>query len=72
VHIVNQNALLHDVILVLASVESDARIEWSRPQEIDKDDSQGFCEVCGTMVGWMLGSTMSETEIEVQWHSLLA
>jgi putative DNA methylase len=72
VHIVNQNALLHDVILVLASVESDARIEWSRPQEIDKDDSQEFCEVCGTMVGWMLGSTMSETEIEVQWHSLLA
>lgn len=72
VHIANQNALLHDVILLLAPI--DAVIEpveaWKRPFSIPAD-SAGFCYACGTAVGWTLNSGMDEDEIGLAWRELL-
>jgi putative DNA methylase len=72
VHIVNQKALLHDVILVLAPTASQTGREWQPPQSIRKQESELFCQQCGTIVGWMLDSPLSEAEMEARWESLLA
>jgi len=73
VHIANQNALLHDVILVLALTEAATEPveEWKRPLAIPHD-SAGFCYECGTAVGWTLNSDMDEGEIQNVWKTLLA
>jgi len=77
VHIANQNALLHDVILVLAPtdlIEVSAVAEpaeaWKRPLTIPTD-SAGFCYECGTAVGWTLNSDMDDAEIQAVWKELL-
>lgn len=72
VHIANQNALLHDVILVLAPKESATRHEWQMPYHIELGDSQAFCQGCGTALGWMLNQNLAEEAIDVRWNSLLS
>lgn len=72
VHIANQNALIHDVILILAPIESLSIPEWTMPPVIDKTDSQAFCYECGTAVGWFLGCDLPEDEIRGRWQSLLS
>lgn len=72
VHIVNQKALLHDVILVLTPAASDAGRHWQLPDSVNRDDGELFCYQCGTIVGWMLDSDLSESEMEIEWESLLA
>jgi putative DNA methylase len=56
VHIVNQNGLLHDVILVLAPAGArNVEVpDWELPDKIDTSASQPFCRDCGTAVGWFL------------------
>jgi putative DNA methylase len=71
VHIVNQKALLHDVVLVLAPSDSGIKTEWEMPYQIDLDDSQSFCQECGTMLGWMLNQNLSDEIIDVRWIALL-
>ncbi len=63
VHIANQNALLHDVILVLAPAESGIRQDWELPYRVNMDDSQAFCQDCGTVMGWMLNQDLPEDVI---------
>jgi putative DNA methylase len=72
VHIVNQNALLHDVILVLAPVESTSIPHWEKVDVIDASSSRLFCHQCGTALGWMLDSRLDDEEIDSVWHALLA
>ncbi|MCB8922477.1 MAG: hypothetical protein H6662_12900 [Ardenticatenaceae bacterium] len=71
VHIANQNALLHDVILVLAPIESQARRDWVMPYLVDMTDSQAFCQDCGTVMGWMLNECLPDEVIDVRWSGLL-
>ncbi|MCP4427821.1 MAG: hypothetical protein GY803_25340 [Chloroflexi bacterium] len=70
-HIVGQNALQHDVILVLAPTELGAQRDWKRPSAIDTESSEGFTRDCGTAVGWALNH-LPVGEIEAEWQSLLA
>ncbi|MFQ5400387.1 MAG: DNA methyltransferase [Anaerolineae bacterium] len=72
VHIANQNALLHDVILVLAPAESGVHTHWERPTAIDGRSSERFIRDCGTAVGWLLNSSVPDGEIEEIWQDLLA
>ncbi len=72
VHIANQNALIHDVILVLAPVESPSIPDWTMPSDIDKTDSQAFCYECGTATGWFLACNLPEDEIRGRWQNLLS
>lgn len=71
VHISNLRALTHDAILVLAPERAGAARQWERPATIDQTDSFRFCEGCATMLGWMLGSDLTDVEIELQWNRLL-
>lgn len=71
-HIVNQNALQHDVILVLAPAASGVQPNWERPSAIDTRSSAAFTRDCGTAVGWMLHARLSNAEIAAEWQSLLA
>ena len=71
VHIANLRALIHDAILVLAPAESDLHRGWPRPVGVDKTDSRRFCQDCASVLGWMLDSDMSETEIAEQWLEML-
>lgn len=71
VHIINQNALVHDVVLVLGAVRSgDAKL-WQMPESVDKTDSYTFCEQCGSALGYMLDQSLSEAEIRTTWAGLL-
>ncbi len=72
VHIANQKALLHDVILVLAPTASGAKQDWELPYRIDLDDSQTFCRDCGTIMGWMLNQDLPEDTISSKWVGLLS
>ena len=70
VHIVNQDVMLHDLILVLGKAKMGA--EWTLPQAVRLVKRQdGFVEDCGTAVGYLLNSTLSEAEIDTTWHNLL-
>ena len=53
-HIINQNTLMHDVVLVLDAVESGEVGSWQMPETVDKTDSFAFCEQCGSALGHML------------------
>ena len=70
-HIVGQNALKHDVILVLTPAASGLQRGWERPSAIDTHCSEGFTRDCGTAVGWMLNADLSDAEIEAEWQALL-
>ena len=71
-HIVNQNALQHDVILVLAPVEQGQTTQWAKLDRIRLGDSQEFCEDCGTIVGWLLATDRTKEEIANYWQTLFA
>ncbi len=69
-HIVGQNALKHDVILVCAPVEQANTREWEPLSNI-RTNSQEFCEDCGTTIGWLLTSEhASEKEMADYWQVL--
>lgn len=72
VHIANQNALVHDVILVLAPAESEIRQDWELPYRVNLDDSQSFCRDCGAILGWMLNQDLPEDVIASKWVRLLS
>jgi len=69
-HIVGQNALVHDVILVCAPAPEAAR-EWAAVTAVTLTDSYQFCYDCGSVLGWLLGAGLSEGEIESAWRELL-
>lgn len=71
-HIVGQNALKHDVILVLAPAAAGLGRNWQRPCAIDTASSEAFTRDCGTAVGWMLAANLSDAEIAAEWQALLA
>jgi putative DNA methylase len=72
VHIVNQNALVHDVVLVLGSAQTSSVPEWTQPGAIDKNDSYLFCEQCGTLLGYLLNNNLTDQAIRDLWSELLA
>jgi len=73
VHIVNQNALVHDVVLVLSSRTSLAdRTAWPLPERVDKTSSYLFCEQCGAALGYMLRDKLTHEEIGLFWAKLLS
>ena len=62
--------MLHDLILVLGKAKMGA--EWTLPKAVRLVKRQdGFVEDCGTAVGYLLNSTLSEAEIDTTWHNLL-
>ncbi|MBE2202335.1 MAG: hypothetical protein IAE79_27235 [Anaerolinea sp.] len=72
-HIVGQNALVHDVILVLAPAAAGHVTPWQNLEKIRTGDSQEFCEDCGTAVGWLLANDyIEEEEIAHHWQTLLS
>lgn len=70
IHTANQNALLHDVILVLKSAENGGR-NWKLPTSVNRSDSRTFCKTCGTALGALLQSKQSPQQIATYWHTLL-
>jgi DNA modification methylase len=72
VHIANQNSLVHDAILVLASEEFYVEPKWCAPKLIDKSDSYLFCLECSTLLGWALEQELQETEVMAIWLQALA
>lgn len=70
-HIVGQNALVHDVILVCAPVDEGMGGEWEEVAAVTLTDSTQFCYDCGSILGWLLKRGASEAEIETTWHHLL-
>jgi putative DNA methylase len=71
VHIVNQNALLHDVIFVMGSRETAVQQDWSFPDKIELEDSQLFCRDCATMLGWMLQQNLPNNLVDQHWLRLI-
>lgn len=71
VHISNQNALVHDVVLVLGAVEGVEPAPRQLPETVDKTDSYAFCEQCGSALGFMLDQPWPEEEIRKTWSDLL-
>ncbi len=71
VHIANQNALLHDVIFVMGSARTAVLQNWPLPDTIELQDSQQFCQDCGTLLGWMLDQNLSDDLIEQHWLRLI-
>ena len=72
VHIIHQNALLHDVVLVLGKKGYNVYQDWRMPQTINKKDSFGFCKECGTLLGYFLNSNLTEQHIQNIWDSKLS
>ena len=70
-HIVGQNALVHDVILVCAPVEERAGKDWQEVTAVTLNDSAQFCYDCGSILGWLLHKQAPESEIENSWRVLL-
>jgi putative DNA methylase len=71
VHIVNQDTLLHDVILVLAPAESGCHTQWNLPNRVEMNDSQRFSQDCATMMGWLLNQNLPDMAIDAHWIKLL-
>ncbi len=70
VHIINQDVMLHDLILVLA--KKPINIDWAFPDEIQLEKgSEDFVEGCGTAVGHFLNANMTPDDIETHWRTLL-
>ena len=70
-HIVGQNALVHDVILVLAPAEQEVGQVWEKVTAVNLTDSYQFCHDCGSVLGYLLGSGLAEGEITAVWRDLL-
>ena len=70
-HIVGQNALVHDVILVCAPADEGMGGDWDEVTAVTLTDSTQFCYDCGSILGWLLHSEASEAEIEATWQKLL-
>jgi len=70
-HIVGQNALVHDVILVCAPAEVGLSGEWEEVTAVTLTDGTQFCYDCGSVLGWLLHTQAPETEIETTWRNLL-
>lgn len=70
IHIQNQNALQHDLLLVLGTHTTGE--EQLLLSTIDKSDSRTFIAQCGEMVGYFLAEHSStENEIAAYWERLL-
>ena len=67
VHINNLRALTDDAIMVFAAQDPRKSIQWERPALIDANSSAQFCSDCATLLGWMLGAKLPETEIIQLW-----
>lgn len=67
VHIKNLKSLKHDAILVLRVGKGSSK-RWERPTYIDSSDSYQFVRGCGTLLGWMLESTESESTLRHAWE----
>lgn len=72
VHIVNQNSLLHDVILVLGSNQTARQNGWTQPTAINKTDSYEFCEQCGGALGYLLEAPLTREEVIQSWADLFS
>ncbi|MBK8987510.1 MAG: hypothetical protein IPM39_15770 [Chloroflexi bacterium] len=72
-HIVGQNALVHDVILVCAPAReiSETGCEWEAVTAVTLTNSYQFCYDCGSVLGWLLHADHDETTIETTWCNLL-
>ena len=71
-HIANQNALLHDVILVLGKqVGTRGTPRWERPLTIPTSDSHAFCATCGDLLGHMLRHEFPADQIHAVWQVML-
>ncbi|PID85269.1 MAG: hypothetical protein CSB13_08905 [Chloroflexi bacterium] len=70
-HIVGQNALVHDVILVCAPAGDKINKTWEAVTAVTLNDSAQFCYDCGSILGWLLHSGTSEAAIKAAWHALL-
>ena len=71
VHIANQNALHHDVILVFGKAGSFANRTWRAPRRIDTDNSAEFCMQCGSLLGHMLDTGLSDEAIAGAWRDAI-
>lgn len=70
-HIVGQNALVHDVILVLAPVEQKVESVWGEVAAVNLNDSYQFCRDCGSVLGYLLDSDFGDGEVTAVWRDLL-
>ena len=70
VHIRNLNSIRHDSILVFA-LGGVPPTEWTPPERIETNDSETFCRQCGIVLGWLLESEHSESEIREAWRGLM-
>lgn len=71
VHIANQKSLVHDVILVLAQTGTQRDEPWQLPSVPNLQESQSFCDACGTAVGYFLQAPLTEPEIINGWQQFL-
>ncbi len=71
VHIANQNALLHDVIFVMAAEETAVKQNWQFPDKIELENSRQFCQDCATLLGWMLAQKLPDNLIDQHWLRLI-
>lgn len=71
VHIANQKSLLHDVVLVLRPKTEQNNTRWLLPERCSTEDSRTFIEECGTVLGALLGTGMSDKQIREAWNELI-
>lgn len=71
VHIRNLNSIRHDSILVFAPSDGNPSSPWTPLESIDIDDSEEFCRQCSAVLGWLLESEFSTSEIRAIWQSLI-
>lgn len=72
VHIINQNALVHDVVLVLGAVEGVEPTPRQLPGSVARADSYTFCDQCGAALGFLLDQSWPEEKIRKAWSDLLS
>lgn len=72
VHIINQNALVHDVVLVLGAVEGVEPPVWQLPAAVTRTDSYTFCDQCGSALGFLLDQPWPEDQIRTTWNDLFS
>lgn len=71
VHIQNQRALQHDLLLVLGNTGEDHA--WDALTEISNAESRTFIEQCGKMLGYFLTqSKLDDNDISQLWKTVLA
>lgn len=70
VHIRNLNALMHDSILVFIPDATGEMKKWNPPNQMP-NESRDFCRACAEMLGHLLESDKSESEINAIWCTAL-